>query len=184
MKVFHSERGSVTLLASLFVMVFVALYLHGVFKILWADKRLRERIHAYLCFKYQIILMKNYVGKIGNVNRILRTSFVLQMNPKTAIAGKAIHKSAMISQKFIHFKYVSNRIQNSYCHKKDSLTFVFSPPYRERGLFLVRNSDGTSQVRRSEWNILYGHKGIVLSVSMGPLGALENHLKITTREVW
>ena len=38
----HPDRGSVTLMASLFISVFMALYLHAITKILYADKTLKE----------------------------------------------------------------------------------------------------------------------------------------------
>ena len=180
----HSERGSVTLMASLFIIAFVALYLHALTKILWADKKIKERKHAYLCFKYQVVLMKNYVGRMGRINQALKINFWLQMNPKTAAMAKMIHKAALTFQKIIHGQYAYNRSNNSYCSKKDSLPFVFSPPYLEKGFFLVRNGDGTSKVRRPKWKILYLYGNIALSASLGPLGALENYLKITTKEVW
>ena len=181
-KSLHPERGSVTLMASLFITTFIALYLHTLTKILHTDKKIRERKHAYLCFKYQLVLMKRYVYNIGHINKILRASFLLQINPKTAALAKTAHKSALLFQQSLHFKYISDRIKNPYCRKGDIFPFLLSPPYREKGLFLVRNKDGTSQVRRVQWKIVYWHKTVVLSASFGPLTALEKHLKIATQE--
>ena len=182
-KFLHTERGSVTPLAFFFLTSLIALYLHTLTKILHADQKIKERKHAYLCFKYQIVLMKGYVENIARINRVLRTSFILQLNPKTSAPAKIAHKSALLFQKSLHLKYVFNRLKNPYCHKKDSLPFVLSSPYREKGSFLVLNRDGTSQVRRSQWKIIYWHKSIVLSASFGPLSALGKNLNITTKEV-
>ena len=128
--------------------------------------------------------MKRYVRNIGRTNQILRTSFILQMNPKTTLVAKAAHKAALVTQKSIHAKYAYNRIKNNYCRKRDALPFLLSPPYREKGLLLFQNGDGTSQVRRTRWEIIYWHKNIALSASLGPLKALGKHLEIVTSEVW
>ena len=177
------ERGSATLMGSLFVMGVVALYLHGLVKILETDKKIRERKRAYLCFKYQVILMKGYVRQVGRLNGALRTSFLLSLNPKTAVMAKTVHKTALALQKGIHLKYTLERIRNNYCGKKEILPFILAPPYREAGVSLVRNVDGTSQVRRSKWEIFYWHNGIVLSAAFGPLGVWGQNLKVTTSEV-
>ena len=170
-------------MGSLFVMGMVALYLHAVLKILEADRKIEERKRAYLCFKYQIVLMKRYVQRMGTTNRALRASFLLRLNPKTAAVAEAAHRAALILQKGIHLKYSVSRMSNSYCGKRDGLPFVLSSPYREKEPSLVRNPDGTSQVRRSQWKIFYWYKSIVLSASLGPLSSWEKSLKIVTSEV-
>ena len=181
---FNNNRGDLSLGGMLFTLFLLAFFLYTSVNILKAHKRVKDRTYAYLCFKYQLILLKKYVANIGKLNRVIRTSFYAKTSttPEISQAAAIAHEMALQKQTETHLHYLDQHLNNNYCQTKDAIVFTNNQPYQQKELLLTRNTDGTTILRRTRWIIQYYQKKILLYAHFGLESPLSTMLSISTEE--
>jgi hypothetical protein len=183
----RSERGSITFLGLLFALFIVSSTLIHLYTLSQLHIKTRNKIKIYLCFKRQIKLTKNYLSKMGKLNKLISYSYKASFIPATSAISKVTHKSLIISQRIFHASVLKNISLLKDCPFTSRVNHLRSLPYQRRlGIFLKRHLDGTAKLRTHRWKMKTSHSilNFYLQVDMKVKNRFSNSLFATkTKEV-
>jgi hypothetical protein len=163
-----NEKGFGTLLGiSLTFVLSLIFYLYlGMLKI--ENREIFERTETYLCFKELNDSTKNYISKVGLINKSILIAQGAKLSGVLTPEAQASIDTLKILRGIIHLKYIKSLSITKHCSLKQSSSFLTHLPYETTTpLVLVSGADETTIVKDHEWT---------LNIFCNPIGLRKTHL--------
>lgn len=189
----HSnQKGSITFVAVLFVLIVSALLYFYVGKMQIEYKEAVYRKDSYLCFRFLNKKTESYINEMAKFNIALRAAFLAKSTVVDAGAGEVAFRALIYTRNARHFYYLKELVSNNYCEKSDSLNYLTQLPFQTNTSgTLETNIDETTLVRSNQWtSTIYKvprgirlKKSFCLKTEFQIKGAFFPNLKMSSEEV-
>lgn len=173
----NNQKGNITYIAILFVLVVSAMLYFYVSKMKIEYKEAQYRNDSYLCFRFLNKKTEGYIADMARFNMALRTAFASKNTVINGASGELVFRGLVYARNARHFYYLKQLATNNYCEKSDSLSYFSQLPFQTDGAGVLQtNIDETTKLRTAEWtSVIYKTpKGIRVRKSF----CLKTHFKI------
>ena len=121
------QNGSITLLGTLFTLMFSALLMFFALKFKVELNEARYRKDSYLCFNHLNIITENYISDMTKLNIAIRAAYATKIIEVGALA----HPPLLIAKNFRHLYYLKSLMSSPYCKSTVAIrSYLFNQPYK------------------------------------------------------